>query len=82
MYKPIEMLFSSDVDGLLTPIRFRLTTEEGPVVVPVKQPILTEENKIQGSPMLEYKANFIVNDQMRPGRLRFDSRNHIWLVEI
>jgi hypothetical protein len=80
MYKPVEMLFTSGIEGYLTPIRFRVQVEDELMVVPVKVPIINEENKVPGTPFIEYTAKFVVNNQLRPGKLRYDIRCHTWEV--
>lgn len=80
MYKSVEMLFTSDIDGNLKPIRFRMHLGEEYLVVPVKNPIVTEKNKLPGSHFIYYRAEFIINDYLKPGILRYNGRDHIWEI--
>ena len=82
MYKAVEMIFSSDIEGILTPIRFRVQVDDELIVVPVKHPVIRDENKIPGSHIIDYRADFVINNQLRPGKLRFSGRDHIWSVDI
>ena len=82
MFKPVEMIFSSDLEGYLTPIKFRIDTEDGLIVVKVTNARLDLENQLPGSPIMDYKVNLVTNGIMKPGKIRFDGRRHIWSVEL
>lgn len=70
MLKPVEMLFTSDKEGNLIPIRYRIDIDGDLLVVPVKNPIVKDENTLPGTYFIEYRADLVINNQLCPGRLR------------
>ena len=51
---PIEMIFVSTTAGKLTPIKFKLPTDKGEMIIKIDKIIKSQEENISGSNIITY----------------------------
>ncbi len=81
MRKKVEMIFSSDIEGNLTPIRLRMQVDDDLLVVAVKNSIQVESDVV-GVPYLTYKADLLLNNRLVHAKLSYHISEHTWYVEM
>lgn len=80
MSKKVEMVFWSDLEGGLHPVRFRVDTEDNKVTCKVKSYTFVDETRISGHRVLNYRATIINNNKLQEVKLMYEIDEHIWKV--
>jgi len=82
MLQPIEMLYTSSPEGLLTPLRFRINLNDVLVLVKVKNPVIKCETRLNGIRRLVYKVNliFVEAQTTRPDELQYEFDTCKWYI--
>lgn len=80
MNKRIEMVFWSDTEGNLHPIKFRVDTEDDKVTCKVLMCVFIEENRFSGHRVLNYRATIDNNGTKQEVKLVYEVDEHRWNV--
>ena len=59
MLQPIEMIFVSSTEGILTPLKFRIIENDQVKILVVKNAVQVDENRYNGIKQLIYRAKII-----------------------
>jgi len=80
LMRPIEMIYVSTTAGKLTPIKFKLPTDKGELVIKIDKIIKSQEEKISGSNIISYTCQSTINKTERLFELRYESRSCRWFL--
>jgi len=78
--KPIEMIFVSTTAGKLTPVKFKLPTDKGELVIKIDKIIKSQEEKISGSNIITYVCQSTIAGEERLFELRYEIRSCRWFL--
>lgn len=77
----VEMVFWSDTEGKLYPLKFRVEAEEDKITCKILNSVLVEENRISGNRVLVYRAAIENRGKRQEVRLIYEIDGHIWSVQ-
>ncbi|KNY26363.1 hypothetical protein [Pseudobacteroides cellulosolvens] len=78
--KPIEMIYMSTTAGKLTPIKFKMPTDKGELVIKIEKIIKSQEEKISGSNIITYTCQSTIAGSERLFELRYEIRSCRWFL--
>jgi len=79
--KPIEMVAWTDTKGIINPVRFKITKEDGTnSVVKIDKVISVEKEKLAGNNMLVYKCQSVINETKRLYELKYELATSRWIL--
>lgn len=81
MNRLVEMVFWSDTEGNLRPIKFRVETEGDKITCKIINSIFIEENRFSGNRVLVYNATIENRGQRQEIKLLYEIDGHIWSVK-
>jgi len=80
LLRPIEMIFVSTTAGKLTPIKFKLPTDKGEMIIKIDKIIKSQEEKISGSNIITYVCQSTINKEEILFELRYEIRSCKWFL--
>lgn len=80
LMRPIEMIFVSTTSGKLTPIKFKLPTDKGDMVIKIDKIIKSQEEKISGNNIISYTCQSTIARSERLFELRYEIRSCRWFL--
>lgn len=79
--KPIEMITYTNSNGDVTPLRFRVETENNArKVIKIDKIITKEKEKLAGNPMLVFKCQSIIGNVMKVFEIKYDLKDCKWML--
>lgn len=76
---PVEMISKTNLEGVITPVKFRLVGEdEAWIQIKVDQIITKELNKLAGNKTWVYECQSIINGTKKPYQLRYEVDTCKW----
>ncbi len=74
------MIFVSTTAGKLTPIKFKLPTDKGEMIIKIDKIIKSQEENISGSNIITYVCQSTINKEERLFELRYEIRSCRWFL--
>lgn len=79
--RPIEMLSWFTKEGVINPIRYRITTEQSePIVVKVDKVILRTEEKLAGNKMIIFRCQSVINGLQKIYEVKYEISTCKWFL--
>ena len=79
--KPIDMISCTSIEGILTPIRFRLIDKNNKrIIIKIDRIINTKEEKRAGNPMLIFTVQITFKNEERLLELKYEIRTCKWFL--
>jgi hypothetical protein len=81
--RPIEVITHTDMEGKMTPAKFRVEDEDGALHVFRIERVITQEKQRQtgGVMSIKYVCQVLMNGQMKTCELRYWIDKTIWKLE-
>ncbi|HOV27115.1 MAG TPA: hypothetical protein PK566_12275 [Pseudobacteroides sp.] len=70
----------STTAGKLTPIKFKLPTDKGEMIIKIDKIIKSQEENISGSNIITYVCQSTINKEERLFELRYEIRSCRWFL--
>ncbi len=81
LMKPIDMIAWSTREGLLTPLRYRIISEDGNYkVVKINRVLTRQKEKLAGNKMLVYKCESIINNTQKIYEIKYEIDSCKWFL--
>ncbi|AFM40409.1 hypothetical protein Desaci_1386 [Desulfosporosinus acidiphilus SJ4] len=81
LMRPIEMLSWFTKEGVINPIRYRITTEQSePIVVKVDKVILRTEEKLAGNKMIIFRCQSVINGLQKIYEVKYEISTCKWFL--
>lgn len=78
--QPVEMVARFSENGIPRPVKYKVTLEEGPVVVKIDQVLLKTEEKLAGNRMIIFRCQSIINGLLKVFELKYELNTCIWFL--
>ncbi|WP_088186367.1 hypothetical protein [Desulfosporosinus sp. FKA] len=81
LMRPIEMLAWFTKEGVINPIRYRITSEQSEsVVVKVDKVILRTEEKLAGNKMIIFRCQSVINGLQKVYGVKYEISTCKWFL--
>ena len=81
LMKSVDMIFSSSKDGIITPLRFRLSEDgEESRIVKIDRIIDRKEEKLAGNPMLVFTLQSTIDGVERIFEMKYEVDSFKWYL--
>jgi hypothetical protein len=81
LMRPIEVLAWFTREGVINPIRYRVTSEQSePVVVKIDKVILRTEEKLAGKKMIIFRCQSVINGLQKVYEVKYEIDNCRWYL--
>lgn len=79
--KPVKMIALSEENGVITPLRFQMTSQESEqITVKVDNVVFRDEEKLAGNKMFIFRCQSIVNDTLKMFELKYEIGTCKWYL--
>ncbi|AFV02191.1 MULTISPECIES: hypothetical protein [unclassified Dehalobacter] len=78
--KPIEVIASFKIDGMSTPLRFRIDEHDSPSIITVEQVCFRSEDKLAGNKMITFRCQSTINGLLKVFELKFEPGTGKWFL--
>ncbi|AHF09063.1 MULTISPECIES: hypothetical protein [Dehalobacter] len=78
--KPIEVIASFKVDGMSTPLKFRIQEQDSPTIIKVEHVCFRSEDKLAGNKMITFQCQSTINGLLKVFELKFEPSTGKWFL--
>lgn len=78
--KPIEVIASFNLNGISTPLKFRINEQDCPSTITVEHVCLRSEDKLAGNKMITFRCQSTVNGALKVFELKFEPSTGKWFL--
>lgn len=78
--QPIEVVASFKLDGMSTPLKFRIMEDDSPSVITVEQVCFRSEEKLAGNRMITFRCQSTFNGTLKVFELKFEPGTGKWFL--
>ena len=78
--KPIEVIASFNLNGISTPLKFRIRENGSPAVITVDHVNFRSEEKLAGNKMITFRCQSTVNGIEKVFELKFEPGTGKWFL--
>jgi len=78
--KPIEVIASFNLNGVSTPLKFRIIENGFPVVITVEHVSFRSEEKLAGNKMITFRCQSMVKGLSKVFELKFEPDSGKWFL--
>lgn len=79
--KNVDMICVSSKDGIISPLRFRMTDGRGDTtVVKIDKILIRDEQKIAGNRMLVYKVQSVIDETEKVYEMKYEISTCKWYI--
>ncbi len=79
--KPLKMIYLSEENGMITPLRFQLReADESYKTIKVQNIVMRTEEKLAGSRMLIFRCQSEINGVLQVYELKFEPASSRWYL--
>jgi hypothetical protein len=78
--KPIEVIASFNLNGISTPLKFRIREDDFPVVINVEHISFRSEEKLAGNKMITFRCQSTIKGLAKVFELKFEPGTGRWFL--
>lgn len=81
LMKPIEVIAWFNIDGMPTPLKFRIEEPHGlPAIIKIEHISYRAEDKLAGNKMMTFRCQSTINSSLKLFELRFEPGTGKWFL--
>lgn len=78
--KPIEMIASFNLEGISTPIKFRVIENDSPSIIVIEHVSFRSEEKLAGNKMIIFRCQSTFNGVLKVFELKYEPGTGKWFL--